>query len=88
MKNMRIINPEEKTLISILGLVLSKSEAAFMIDELELLINGNGNHVINFDNNSEGNGTGRKHIKFFLYDTKLVEGLDNATKKLIKYGKI
>jgi hypothetical protein len=85
---MRIINPEEKTLVSILGLILSKAEAAFMIEELELLINGNGNHVINFDNNSKGNGTGRKHIKFILYDRKLVENFDDMTKKLIKYGKI
>lgn len=85
---MRIINPEEKTLVSILGLILSKSEAAFMIDELELLINGKGNHIINFDNNSKGNGAGRKNIKFILYDNKLVEKLDSETKKLIKYGKI
>ena len=84
---MRIVNSEKKTLISILGLLMSKKDALRMIEELDLLILGKGNYVIEFENKAKGNGSLRKQIKICLYDANLVEEMDEKTRNLIKYGK-
>lgn len=85
---MRIVNPEKKTPISILGLLMSKQEATRMIKELDLLIIGNGNYVIEFEDKAKGNGSSRKHIRICLYNEILVEKFDEKTKMLIKTGKL